>query len=281
MSYKIVVDSCCELPEELKNDPHFERIPLVLQVGDYMIEDDESFDQKEFLRRVAESEECAKSSCPSPLRFAESFWGDAEHIYVVTLSSKLSGSYNSAVLARTMYLEEHEDTSKRIYICDSESASGGECQYALLASQLEKQGVLSFEQIVERLEQLKKELKTYFILDNLETLRKNGRLSGLKAMVASKLSIKPVMAGDRGSIVERAKAIGTKKALSQLARIIQQEVKDSAGRRLIITHCNCRARAEEMKNLLTAKMKFAEILIMDTGGISTLYANDGGIIVTV
>ena len=141
--------------------------------------------------------------------------------------------------------------------------------------------MLSFEQIVERLEQLKKELKTYFILDNLETLRKNGRLSGLKAMVASKLSIKPVMAGDRGSIVERAKAIGTKKALSQLARIIQQEVKDSAGRRLIITHCNCRARAEEMKNLLTAKMKFAEILIMDTGGISTLYANDGGIIVTV
>ena len=83
------------------------------------------------------------------------------------------------------------------------------------------------------------------------------------------------MAGDHGSIVERAKAIGTKKALSQLAQIIQQEVKDSAKRKLIITHCNCMARAEEMKNLLTAKMEFAEILIMDMGGLSTLYANDG------
>ena len=111
------------------------------------------------------------------------------HIYVVTLSGNLSGSYNSAMVGRQMYLEE--DESKQIYVMDSCSASCGETQLALLAASLEEQG-LPFEEVVSRLEAFRSEMNTYFVLDNLETLRKNGRLSGIKALVASTLSIKPV-----------------------------------------------------------------------------------------
>ena len=90
MSYKIVVDSCCELPEELLNDPRFERVPLGLEVGEYQILDDENFNQAEFLQKVAECPVCPKSSCPSPERFMEAYHVEADHIYAVTLSSHLS-----------------------------------------------------------------------------------------------------------------------------------------------------------------------------------------------
>lgn len=101
MRYKIVVDSCCELPQDLKNDERFEIVPLTLIVGDcYEKEDNMAFDQREFLDAVASCPECPKSACPSPERYRTAYETEAERVYVVTLSSKLSGSYNSAVLGK-------------------------------------------------------------------------------------------------------------------------------------------------------------------------------------
>lgn len=106
MSYKIVLDSCGELPEHLKSDNRYEIVPLELQVGEERIWDDETFDQKNFLQKVAACPTCPKSACPSPERYMQAFDCAAEDIYVVTLSGNLSGSYNSAYLARSMYLEK-------------------------------------------------------------------------------------------------------------------------------------------------------------------------------
>lgn len=277
MSYKIVVDSCCELPEELLNDPRFERIPLGLEVGEYQILDDENFNQGEFLRKVAEYPKCPKSACPSPERFMEAYHEAVDHVYAVTLSSHLSGSYNSAKLGAELFWEKYGE--KQIHVVDSESASGGETQIALKLMELEEEG-LSFEEIVKRIEGFRDSIHTYFVLDNLETLRKNGRLSGVKALVASTLSIKPVMGGDKGQIVQRSQTIGMKKALSKLADLAITEAAKSEERRLIITHCNAPSRAETVKNLITDKIKFKECIIMDTRGVSSMYANDGGVIVT-
>ena len=107
MSYKIVVDSCCELPGELLKDSRFVRIPLGLEVGDYQILDDEAFNQAEFLKKVAECPKCPKSSCPSPERFMEAYNEPVDHVYAVTLSSHLSGSYNSAKLGADLYREKY------------------------------------------------------------------------------------------------------------------------------------------------------------------------------
>ncbi len=277
MSYKIVVDSCCELPGELLKDSRFVRIPLGLEVGDYQILDDEAFNQAEFLKKVAECPKCPKSSCPSPERFMEAYCSDADHVYAVTLSSHLSGSYNSAKLGADLYREKYGE--KQIHVVDSESASGGETQLALKLMELEEAG-LSFEEIVRQIESYRDSINTLFVLDNLETLRKNGRLSGVKALVASTLSIKPVMAGDKGRIVQKSQTIGIKKALSKMAELAIAEVKNPEERKLIITHCNAPGRAETVKEQILSKCKFKECIIMDTRGISSMYASDGGVIVT-
>lgn len=278
MSYKIVVDSCCELPEQYREDARFERIPLGLEVGEYHILDDEDFNQAEFLKKVADFSGCPKSSCPSPERFMESYHNDAEHIYVVTLSSHLSGSHNSAVLGKTLYHEKYG--AKDIHVCDSESASCGEAQIALKIMDLEEQG-LGFEEIVRKIELFRDEMETYFVLDNLETLRKNGRLTGVKALVASTLNIKPVMGATKGIIVQRSQTIGIKKGLAKMAGLIAQEAKDTKNKRLIISQCNCPERAENVKQLILEKLDFKEVIILETRGISSMYANNGGIIVAV
>ena len=229
------------------------------------------------MRKVAEYPKCPKSSCPSPERFMEAYHTEAEHVYCVTLSSHLSGSYNSAVLAKDLYAEKYGE--KKIHVVDSQSASGGETQLALKLMELEEAG-LPFEKVVEEIESYRDSVQTYFVLDNLETLRKNGRLSGVKALVASTLSIKPVMGGDRGEIVQRSQTIGMKKALSKMVELIVNEVKEPTSRRLIITHCNAPQRAEQVKKMVLEKIPFLECIIMDTRGISSMYANDGGIIVT-
>ena len=279
MQYKIVIDSCGELPEELKKDVHFESVPLELQVGDDRMWDDETFDQAVFLDKVAKCPQCPKSSCPSPERYMQAYDCGADRIYVVTLSANLSGSYNSAQLAARMFLEKYPD--KQIYVFDSCSASCGETQIACHIQKLELEGK-AFEAIVEDTCAFRDDIDTYFILDNLETLRKNGRLSKVKAMVASTLAIKPVMgATDDGNIIQLGQAIGMKKALQKMTDIIVKEKKDAEKRDLMITHCNCPQRAENVKNLLLEKANFKSVLIMDTAGISSMYANDGGIIVTV
>uniref|UniRef100_UPI003FF06F00 DegV family protein n=1 Tax=Waltera intestinalis TaxID=2606635 RepID=UPI003FF06F00 len=278
MSFKIVVDSCCELPEEYLQDPRFEIVPLGLEVGDYRIQDDENFDQAEFLKKVAESPQCPRSACPSPEKFREAYCTEAEHVYAITLSSHLSGSYNSAVLGMNLYWEKYG--KKQIHVVDSESASCGETQIVKKLVELEEQG-LPFEEIVKQIEEFRSNMHTYFVLDNLETLRKNGRLTGVKALVASTLSIKPIMAGDKGNIVQRGQSIGMKKALRRMAEIILEEVGDAQHRTLMITHCNVPDRAETIKKLLTDKVQFRDCLIMDTRGVSSMYANDGGVIVTV
>lgn len=279
MKYKIIVDSCCELPKEYKNDPRFERIPLTLQLGDYQIQDDENFDQQDFLSRVAAYPKCPKSACPSPERYREAYRTDAEHVYCVTLSSHLSGSYNSAVLGKSLYEEEYGE--KDIYVCDSESASIGETQLAMKIMEWEEEGSMSFPQIVKKLDAFRSAMSTYFVLDNLETLRKNGRLSGVKALIASTLSIKPVMGATKGVIIQKGQSVGIKKALAKMADIIVNEGKNLDKKILYISHCNCPDRAALTKKLLLARSKFKDVKILDTAGVSSMYANDGGVIVAI
>jgi DegV family protein with EDD domain len=278
MRYKIVVDSCCELPENYKKDSRFEIVPLGLEVGDYIVQDDENFNQKEFLQKVADYPQCPKSSCPSPERFREAYHDGAEEIYVVTLSSHLSGSYNSAELGRSLYSEKYGE--KKIHVVDSESASCGETQLVekIIAC---KEAGLGFEETVKAVETFKRKMRTYFVLDNLETLRKNGRLSGVKALVASTLNIKPVMVGNLGVIEQKGQAIGINKALAKMADCIVGDVEEPEERTLMITHCNCPERAQFMRGLMEKRASYKRVLVMDTAGVSSMYANDGGVIVTL
>lgn len=278
MSCKIVADSCCEFPAECHQDSRYEIVPLGLEVEEELIMDDESFDQAYFLKKVAMSQKCPKSFCPSPEKFMEAYKTEAENVFVFTLSAKLSGSYNSAELGKKLYIEKYGN--KNIFVCDSESASCGETHLALLAAELSEEG-LPFEEICRRVTDYRDHMKTYFVLDNLETLRKNGRLTGVKALVASTLSIKPVMGSNKGEIIQLSQAIGIKKGLAKMAETIAKEAVNPEKKTLMITHCNCPDRAESVKRMVLEKIKCKDVLVMDTRGVSSMYANDGGVIVTL
>ncbi len=279
MSYKIVVDSCGELLEEWKMDSRFESAPLALMVGGETIIDDETFVQRDFLRKVAECPECPKSACPSPERYMKAFDCDAEHIYCVTLSAELSGSYNSAVLGRNLCLEEHPD--KKIHIFNSRSASVGETLIAMKICEQEEAGH-TFAEVIREVDAYIEQQNTFFVLENLDTLRKNGRLSKVKAFVASALKIKPVMGStDEGSICQLDQARGINRALMKMVEHIVAKTADSSHRILAISHCNCAARAQLLKEAILERMEVAGVVILETAGVSSMYANDGGVIVVI
>lgn len=279
MSYKIVIDSCGELREEWKQDERFESVPLVLTVGEEDIVDDETFDQKSFLEKVAACPTCPKSACPSPERYMKSYECEAEEIYVVTLSAELSGSYNSAQVGRELYLEEHP--KKNIYVFNSRSASIGQTLIAQKVQECKEEG-MAFADVVEKVESYIDSQQTYFVLENLETLRKNGRLSKVKALVVSALKIKPLMGSTpEGNICQLDQARGMNRALVKMVDYISEKIKESGNDVLAISHCNCAERAMMLKDAINERISLKEIIVLDTAGVSSMYANDGGIIVVV
>lgn len=209
----------------------------------------------------------------------QSYTCEAERVYAVTLSAELSGSYNSAVLGKNLYEEEHGD--KQIHIFNSKSASVGETLIALKIQECEKAG-MAFEEVIRTVEEYIESQNTYFVLETLETLKKNGRLKGVKALVASALNIKPVMgATPEGEICQIGQARGVKKALAKMAETAVANVKGAEGKLLGVAHCNCKERAEAVAEAIREQSKAGGVVIVDTAGISSMYANDGGIIVVI
>ena len=279
MSFHIVADSCCELTADMKKRGNIEIAPLTLEVGGESILDDETFDQKYFLKRVAECPECPKSACPSPDYFRKSFLNGAERCYAVTLSAQLSGSYNSAVLGANLAQEENEDL--KIHVFNSRSASIGETLIVKKIVECEEAG-MSFERVVETVELYISTQNTYFVLENLETLRKNGRLSKTKAVDVSALKIKPVMgATPEGDIVQLDQARGINKALMKMVDAIVNDAQHVENKTLAISHCNCPERAEMVKEALLERLAVQDVFVLDTQGVSSMYANDGGIIIAL
>lgn len=279
MGFKIVIDSCGELTEEMKKDSRFISVPLTLMVNGEEFPDDGTVDQEEWLRRMEQSGECPRSACPSPEKFLNIFLGGEERYYVVTLSGSLSGSCGSAQLGRELALEQ--DPHLKIHIFDSRSASIGETLAAVHILECEEKG-MSFEETVKDTETYIRGRKTFFVLENLDILRKNGRLGQLKAMVASALRIKPVLgATEKGEICQLAQARGVRKALGRMVDFIAEQVKDSEQRILAISHCSCLERARQVREELLKKIRVRDVVLVDTGGVSTMYASRGGIIVAI
>ena len=279
MSFKIILDSCGEMTPEMKKDERLDSAALTLTVGEVDIVDDETFDQADFLKKVAACPECPKSACPSPERYRESFMADADHLYAVTLSAELSGSYNSAVLGKNLALESHPD--KKIYVFNSRSASIGETLIAMKIQECEESG-MEFEKIIDTVEAYIESQHTFFVLENLETLRKNGRLSKVKAFVASALKIKPVMGSTpEGAICQLDQARGINKALVKMVDYIVEKAAGSKEKVLAISHCNCQERAEMVKEAILERIQVKDVILLDTAGVSSMYANDGGVIVVL
>ena len=277
MSFHIVCDSCTDLTEDDLKKGCYTLVPLTLLVDGEEIIDDETFDQADFLAKVAASKESVKSACPAPESYMEAY-SKADDIYVVTLSAELSGSYNSAVLGKNLY--EEENGTKNIHVVNSRGAATTQVLIARKLNEYASQG-MPFEEVVDKIEEYTTSLRTYFVLETLEVLRKNGRLSRLSATIAGALNIKPVMIGTRDGVIQKAaQARGMKKALAKMVEHMGSEGRDLTRRQFVISHCNCYERAVYVKELIKKHLHAEDVDIVDTKGVSSLYACDGGIIVS-
>ncbi|NLM13872.1 MAG: DegV family protein [Epulopiscium sp.] len=276
MGIKIVADSSCDLTDQMKEEMNIEIAPLTLQLEDKKYIDDEQLDVKEYVKEMKNCKTAPKTACPSPQNFLQKYQGD-DSVFVVTLSSNLSGTYNSAVLAKEMYLEEVGN--KFIHVFDSLSASVGETLIALKIHELSKINIEETE-IVQKVNKYIQEMKTFFLLESLDHLAKAGRLSPFIAKIASVLSIKPIMgATEEGTIRLVQKVRGYKKAFDKFVDTIGEEGKNFEEKILGIAHCNCLERALKFKEEVLKKYNFKDIIIVEMRGLSSTYADDGGLVI--
>lgn len=270
----IVCDSCCNLVGEYKGNYDLELVPFNLQLDDEHFVDDENFDTSEYLEKMKKAE-LVRSAAPSPKLFMDKIKMGKE-VFVVTMSSKISATYSNACLAMDMLKDDEPE--KKVYVFDTKSAAGGE---SLVVDKIQEciNMEMSFENIIETVNKYISELQTFFVLERLDNLIRNGRISKTKAMIASMLSIKPVLYDVDGEIEIFKKVRGLKKAYSELIDSISDYVVDAEKKKLVITQCNCYERALELKEKIMEKYKFREIMILPARGISTTYEDDGGIII--
>ncbi|MBC5580613.1 DegV family protein [Anaerofilum sp. BX8] len=280
MPIQILADSCCDLTPALKSLLGLRHIPLELRPGPgQCFVDDETLDTHLLLQAMKATKEATGTACPSPEAYAQAMRGCDECV-VITLSAKLSGSYNAAVMGRDLVLEEEPE--KKIFILDSESAAAGETRLALLLFDLVRAG-LPFEEVTAQACAFRDKMRTLFVLEDLSNLIKNGRISKAAGVIGSMLSLRPIMSDNgHGEIACLEKVRGTANALTKLVARVGEMTRDAAAHsvQLVMSQCNCTERALGLKKaLLEACPALEDVLIVPAAGVSTVYANDGGIVI--
>lgn len=273
---RIVVDSGCDLTDEMKNGsmPHLDVIPLNLQAGEMHYVDDKDLDVSEYIEYMENCSGEVKTAAPSPQLFLDSFKKEGD-VFAVTLSSKVSGTYNSAFLAKQMHLNEIGE--KFIHVIDSFSAGIGETLIVMKIHECIKNNLSNVE-IIATVNKFISEMGTLFILEKFDNLVRNGRISPYIAKLASILSIKLICGEKNGEIVLVDKALGYKKSITRLVDIILKHDLDFENRILGITHVKCLERALDFKNEILKKVHFKEVIICEAGGLVATYAQKGGLL---
>ena len=275
MSYKIVLDSCGELPEHLKSDNRYEIVPLELQVGEERMWDDETFDQKNFLQKVAACPTCPKSACPSPERYMQAFDCAAEDIYVVTLSGNLSGSYNSVRLAAEELKEEYPD--RKILVVDSLCASLGEGLFVYKAVQMKEAGA-SVDEVAAWLEEHKQNFCHVFTVDDLFHLYRGGRVSKAAAIVGTMINLKPLLhVDDEGHLIPLSKVRGRKKSLATLVSMMEERIGSWKDKNdiIFISHGDCIEDAEKLASIIKERFGNDRITISYVGPVIGAHSGPG------
>lgn len=274
MNHNIIVDSCCDLTAEIKERLNISTVPLYLNLGQTQIVD-ENVNIDQFLNEMKQCQDKIGSAAPSPHSY-QKLMEKHESSFVVTLSSRLSSSYSSAQIAHDMV----DQTKHDVHIFDSKSAASGQLLIVLKLEQYCREG-LSKVDIIKKMKTYIDNMKTYFVLDNIDNLLKNGRLGKVKASFIQILNIKLLMGSDGdGQIVHFKNCRGKSKIVPKLIEMIHESGRETDGEIAVISHVKNETVALKLKAEMEKQFKFKEIVVAPTGGVSSLYANDQGIIIS-
>ena len=275
MDYKIIVDSCCDITPEIAEKLQVELVPLTLQLGEKEFTDNYELDLPDFMAQMKACTKKAGSAAPSPQAYMDAII-KAGRAFVITASSKISGSYSSAKLGEEYAAEKGTED---VHVFDSKTASAGEMLIVMKLRELIAKG-LPKGQIVSAITGFIDGMKTYFVLENYDNLIKSGRLNKVTEKIISLLNIRLIMGADgNGSIALFAKPRGAKQMLDKLISFVGASGKPTDGENMVISHCNNLSLAQQISDIVKQKFNFKEILIVPTRGISSLYADEKGIII--
>jgi DegV family protein with EDD domain len=270
MTIRIVTDSSCDLPQQVADSLGISIVPLSIRFGEDEYIDRTTITADEFWRKCAASAELPQTAAPSPGQFEEVYRRlkseGATGIVVVALSSSLSFTLQSADLAAKAVAQDID-----VRIVDSRNASLGVGLTAVECAERARAGD-SIDQIVAMAESLVPRTHVFGALDTLENLKKGGRIGGAKAMLASALSIKPLIEVRDGLVEEAGKQRTRGKALNSLLETLK-----NAGRveRLGVLHAQCADIDDFVAKV--REVYSGEIMVGDIGAVIGTHAGQGTI----
>ena len=272
MNYKIVADSAADTP--IVATVPFSTVPLKITTDEKEYVDDKNLDVHNMLYELSKYKGKSRSACPSVGEYLKAYEG-GDCIFCVTITSGLSGSYNSAVVAATQYMEENPGS--RVFVVDSLSTGPENALMVEKIAEMMAEG-RSFEEIRDGIMAYKKRTRLIFILESLHNLANNGRVSPIVAKVAGLLGIRIIgKASDEGTLEIKKKSRGAKNVIIDLIKLMRGE--GFRGGRVKIHHAENAESAEIIKEKIIAEEPGTEVQISETRGLCSFYAERGGVLV--
>lgn len=273
MKFQILVDSASDLKNGYidDNEVGFKVIPLTILTGEHEFVDDEKLSVDEMLSSMHANKKTT-TACPSPQAFLDEL-DNAEYTFIVTITAKLSGCYNSACVAR-----DSHSKPENVFVIDSKATSGVEILIVEKLISLIKEG-LSYQEICKKIIEYRDEKELLFMLQKFDNLVANGRMSKIAGMLASALVVRPICIAEEGQIKIAKKVIGVKNAFAKMIQMIGERIKNFAEKVLIITHCKAEKEALSIKEEIEKQYNFKEVRVQPMGGLCSYYALEKGIII--
>lgn len=275
MKFKIIVDSSSNLFNSYyqdKKDVAFKVVPLTIRIGQEEFIDNDELDVNRMLD-VLRLNDGGQSSCPSPNDYLREL-DEAEYSFIITITSKLSGSFNSACVARTMC-----KNPEHVFVIDSKGTAGSIVLIAEKLFELIKENK-EFSVITNEITAFRNSVNLLFALDRFDNLVRNGRMSKLTAFIAEKIAIKPLCYADDGEIKIKEKIRTFRGVIKRMTHYIGKMCEDTTNKICIIAHTKNESAALELKKDIEENYHFKEVRVMENRGLCAFYALEGGLIVT-
>jgi len=273
MSIKIIADSVSDIPKDLRSELGIEIVPLEVNFSGHSYKDSVELDSGEFFEKLRKADKLPTTSQVNPGTFIEVFKKHLEHnneVILVTLSSKLSGTYSAAVTAKG-FLEEDGD---RITIIDSESVSLGYGIMVIEAAEMINDGA-SKEDVIKKIKSRIGGIENIFVFDTLTYLHKGGRLSAGEAMIGGLLNIKPILSIERGELKAMDKVRGRKKTIQWVINKMKASGVDFTDKKVAIYHADDYEYMMEFKNKIELELKVNNWIIGEVGAVVGTHSGPG------
>lgn len=269
---RIITDRAADLNEDIIKKYDIEIAEMDISFGEKVYYEGKGIGLEEFYKKMKEEKRLPKTSCPSPERFIELYKKDDSDAIVLSISAKLSGTYNSAVLAKEIYNDENGKNN--IKIINTMSGSIGQGILAVYAAQLSEKGK-NIEEIYESLEKVINKSNFYGVLQTLENAIKGGRISKISGGIINTLKLKPIIKIENGEVIPFDKARGEKASIEKMVNLFLDSEENITKKTLFIAHSNCIEKAILLKEIILKRCEYREIVICNIGSVMGTYASEG------